>query len=166
MLFPPQRPLMRIHPIPRARATSLRAFRRTRLIVLLAAISVMLARLAVSWHYSLPEPGGPRVPTIHLYADGQLSTGGRPIAAIYASHRAQIWVPLDRIPRPVVDAVLVAEDRRFWTHPGVDVLPVGRAFPLHLRRGGVRGGGGTSTHHPRPTLFLRAPRHWGHTARL
>src|SRR3989454_6664503 len=136
MLFPPQRPLMRIHPIPRARATSLRAFRRTRLIVLLAAISVILGLLAVSWHYSLPEPGGPRVPTIHLYADGQLSTGGRPIAAIYASHRAQIWVPLDRIPRPVVDAVLVAEDRRGLAPPGGDVLAAGPAFHAHVKQGG------------------------------
>src|SRR2546428_6656665 len=153
MLFPPQRPLMHPHPIPPSRATALRAFRRTRPIVLLAAISAILGLLAVSWHYSLPEPGGPRVPTIHLYADGQLSTGGRPIAAIYASHRAQIWVPLDRIPRPVVDAVLVAEDRRFLTHPGGHGPARGRAFPPHPQRGEVPGGGRTIHPQPARTLF-------------
>jgi len=156
---------MRIQPIPVARATSLRAFRRTRLTVLLTAISVILGLLAISWHYSLPEPGGPRVPTIHLYANGQLSTGGRPIAAIYASHRAQSWVPLERIPRPVVDAVLVAEDRRFWTHPGIDLLAVGRAFHVNLKRGELREGGSTITQQLARTLFLDTRRTWGRKAR-
>ena len=156
---------MRIQPIPVARATSLRAFRRTRLTVLLTGISVILGLVAISWHYSLPGPGGPRVPTIQLYANGQLSTGGRPIAAIYASHRAQTWVPLDRIPRPVVDAVLVAEDRRFWTHPGIDLLAVGRAFHVNFRRGELREGGSTITQQLARTLFLDTRRIWGRKAR-
>ena len=156
---------MRIQPIPVARATSLRAFRRTRLTVLLTGISVILGLVAISWHYSLPDPGGPRVPTIQLYANGQLSTGGRPIAAIYASHRAQTWVPLDRIPRPVVDAVLVAEDRRFWTHPGIDLLAVGRAFHVNFRRGELREGGSTITQQLARTLFLDTRRTWGRKAR-
>src|SRR5438309_1855579 len=156
---------MRIQPIPVARATSLRAFRRTRLTVLLTGISVILGLVAISWHYSLPDPGGPRVPTIQLYANGQLSTGGRPIAAIYASHRAQTWVPLDRIPRPVVDAVLVAEDRRSWTHPGIDLLAVGRAFHVNFRRGQLREGGSTITQQLARTLFLDTRRTWGRKAR-
>src|SRR5438105_2663727 len=156
---------MRIQPIPVARAQSLRAFRRTRLTVLLTGISVILGLVAISWHYSLPDPGGPRVPTIQLYANGRLSTGGRPIAAIYASHRAQTWVPLDRIPRSVVDAVLVAEDRRFWTHPGIDLLAVGRAFHVNFRRGELREGGSTITQQLARTLFLDTRRTWGRKAR-
>src|SRR2546426_7242317 len=126
--------------IPVARAAPPRTFGRTRLTVLLTAISVILGLAAISWHYSLPAPDGPRSPIVHLYAHGQLSAGGRPVAAIYPSHRAQTWVPLERIPRSVVDAVLVAEDRRVWAPPGGDLLAAGRGLHVNLKRGEGREG--------------------------
>jgi penicillin-binding protein 1B len=147
------------------RAAPSRAFGRRRLTVLLIAISVILGLTAISWHYSLPAPDSLRTPTVHLYAHGQLSAGGLPVAAIYPSHRAQSWVPLERIPRSVVDAVLVAEDRRFWTHPGVDLLAVGRAFHVNLKRGEVREGGSTITQQLARTLFLDTRRTWGRKVR-
>lgn len=41
-----------------------------------------------------------------------------------------------------VSLVLVAEDKRFWNHPGVDVLALGRAFFWFLLRR-PKGGGST-----------------------
>src|SRR5712691_4100562 len=152
-------------PVAVPRAAPSRAFGRRRLTVLLIAISVILGLTAISWHYSLPAPDGLRTPTVHLYAHGQLSAGGRPVAVIYPSHRAQSWVALERIPRSVVDAVLVAEDRRFWTHPGVDLLAVGRAFHVNLKRGEVREGGSTITQQLARTLFLDTRRTWGRKVR-
>ena len=68
-------------------------------IFMAAAVFVPLVVLAgVSWLYSLPQPGD-SAPTIQLYA------GAQPIGTIYPAHRAQSWVPLAEIPRPVVDAV-------------------------------------------------------------
>ena len=43
------------------------------------------------------------------------------------------WVPLERFPTFVVAAVLNAEDRRFWNHPGVDYRGVVRAAVANLR---------------------------------
>jgi penicillin-binding protein 1B len=148
-----------------ARAAPPRPFGRTRLIVLLTAISVVPGLPAISWHYSLPAPDGLRPPAVHLYANGQLSAGGRPVATIYPSHRAQVWVPLERIPRSVVDAALVAEDRRFWSHPGVDLLAVGRAFHVNLKHGELREGGSTITQQLARTLFLDTRRTWGRKVR-
>ena len=44
---------------------------------------------------------------------------------------------LDAIPLRVVAASLAVEDRRFWRHPGVDILAIGRAVyqnSIHLKR--------------------------------
>ena len=68
--------------------------------------------------------------------------------------------PLDPPPR-VVAATLALEDRRFWSHPGVDPVAVVRAAWSHLHGGGS----GASTiamqvvrmQHPRPrTLWAKA----------
>ena len=68
--------------------------------------------------------------------------------------------PVDPPPR-VVAATLALEDRRFWSHPGVDPLAVARAAWRHLRGGGS----GASTiamqvvrmQHPRArTLWAKA----------
>ena len=121
-----------------------------------AALIVVLA--GTSWHYSLPEPG------ISATAIG-LFAGSQPVGTIYPAHRAQIWVPLDRMPRAVVDTVLIAEDRRFWTHPGVDLLAVARALHVNVKRGELRQGGSTITQQLARTLFLDPRRTWARKLR-
>ena len=44
----------------------------------------------------------------------------------------RIPVTLDRVAPAVLDATVAAEDQRFWHHPGVDPLAIGRAA-LHVR---------------------------------
>lgn len=55
--------------------------------------------------------------------------------------------PLDpaRLPTPLVQATLAAEDRRFFRHPGVDPLALLRAALHNLRAGRVVEGGSTLT---------------------
>ncbi len=43
--------------------------------------------------------------------------------------------PLTALPERVVAATLAIEDRRFWDHPGVDVLAIGRALRQNLGEG-------------------------------
>lgn len=52
---------------------------------------------------------------------------------------------LDQIPQHMQDAVVVAEDVRFWHHPGVDPIGVFRALLRNLRSKGVSEGGSTLT---------------------
>jgi penicillin-binding protein 1C len=54
-----------------------------------------------------------------------------------------IWVPLERISPHLLRATLVAEDRRFFRHGGVDPLALARAATVDLLRGRVVSGAST-----------------------
>jgi len=54
-------------------------------------------------------------------------------------------VTLDQVPKHLVDAVVVTEDVRFWSHPGVDPMGILRALFRNVRKGGVKEGGSTLT---------------------
>lgn len=49
------------------------------------------------------------------------------------------------IPQVMKDALVAAEDRRFWEHNGVDVVGTARAFVANYRAGAVTQGGSTLT---------------------
>src|SRR5262249_35164634 len=59
-----------------------------------------------------------------------------------------------------VDAVVVAEDRRFWNHPGIDFVAVLRAARANWKQGAVQEGGSTITQQLARTLFLDGSRTW------
>ncbi|MGH3665300.1 MAG: transglycosylase domain-containing protein, partial [Egibacteraceae bacterium] len=54
-------------------------------------------------------------------------------------------VPLKRIPKHVRNAVITAEDRKFWRHPGYDVEGIARAAVANVQARGVAEGGSTIT---------------------
>jgi penicillin-binding protein 1B len=54
-------------------------------------------------------------------------------------------VRLDEVPRALIDAVLAAEDHRFFEHGGLDVRALVRAAWANLRAGRVKEGGSTIT---------------------
>ena len=66
----------------------------------------------------------PTVTRIHA-ADGRLM-------AEYA-HEKRIFVPIEAIPKRLIQAFLSAEDKNFYRHPGVDPLGILRAVLTNLR---------------------------------
>jgi penicillin-binding protein 1A len=69
---------------------------------------------------------------------------GRLLATFAAEQR--IFVPINEIPQKVKDAFLSAEDKDFYTHPGVDIFGIGRAVLTNIREiGGSRRPVGAST---------------------
>jgi len=62
-----------------------------------------------------------------------------------AGHRYRYWITLDKIDPLLVKATLACEDRRFYFHPGVDILAVARAAWQDLEAGRVVSGGSTIT---------------------
>ena len=123
-------------------------------------VAAALGLVWVWWSYPLLDLRKEHLPAVHLYA------GGAEIAALQGTaRRSQIWVPLGEIPQPVVHAVLAAEDRRFFHHPGIDVRAVLRATVTNLRRGGVRQGGSTITQQLARMLFFSNDRTWGRKLR-
>ena len=136
------------------------AFRKRALGVVGLFVAVALGLVGAWWSYPLLDLRKEHLPTVRLYA------GSAEIAALQGTARhSQIWIPLGEIPQPVVDAILVAEDRRFFHHPGIDVRAVLRAAVTNLRRGGVRQGGSTITQQLARMLFFSNERTWGRKLR-
>ncbi|WP_312798139.1 transglycosylase domain-containing protein, partial [Tianweitania sp.] len=63
-------------------------------------------------------------------------------------------VPIDEMPDHVIQALLATEDRRFFTHWGIDFLGLARAMSENMRANGVVQGGSTLTQQLAKNLFL------------
>jgi penicillin-binding protein 1B len=66
----------------------------------------------------------------------------------------RILVGLDGVPRHLLDALFVVEDRRFRDHHGVDLRRLAGALIANLRARGVREGGSTITQQLVKNVFL------------
>jgi penicillin-binding protein 1B len=63
-------------------------------------------------------------------------------------------VSLQAVPRQLVDAILAAEDARFFQHPGMDLRGILRALLRNIRHGALREGGSTITQQLAKNYFL------------
>jgi penicillin-binding protein 1A len=66
----------------------------------------------------------------------------------------RIFAPLGQIPKSLKDAILATEDRRFYSHWGVDPVGIARAIFQNYRRGRIVEGGSTITQQLTKVLFL------------
>jgi penicillin-binding protein 1A len=87
------------------------------------------------WHYSkeLPEYSQlqdyePAVMTRVHAADGSL-------LAEYARER-RLYLPIQAVPKPVINAFVAAEDKNFYEHGGIDFSGIARAATLYVQQYG------------------------------
>jgi len=66
----------------------------------------------------------------------------------------RIFVPLAQIPKSLKDAIIATEDRRFYSHWGIDPIGIARAVYQNYRRGRIVEGGSTITQQLTKVLFL------------
>jgi penicillin-binding protein 1A len=81
---------------------------------------------------------------------------GRVIRALAEERR--IVVPIDRVPRHVIDAFLASEDKSFYEHDGLDYKGIARAFLENLKAGRITQGGSTITQQVAKTFLLTSDR--------
>ena len=55
------------------------------------------------------------------------------------------YTTLDQLPQTYIEAVLAVEDKRFYRHPGIDPIAIGRALVNDIRAGSYVEGGSTIT---------------------
>jgi membrane peptidoglycan carboxypeptidase len=105
----------------------------------LMAVLVTVAAVGVYKFVNVPSP--------QSLPQNQLATltysNGQTIATVGAENR--INVPLSQVPQHVRDAVIAAEDRGFYSEPGVSVRGTLRAVLNDLKGGGSSQGGSTIT---------------------
>jgi penicillin-binding protein 1A len=114
------------------------------LIVLSMIVAFVL--LGVYVHFARQVPALPDLATYAETAPGVtrvLAQDGT-LLAEFATERREI-VPLERVPQALVDAFVSTEDRRFFTHNGLDMRGTARALLRNLRAGNVVQGGSTIT---------------------
>src|SRR5213593_5062874 len=70
----------------------------------------------------------------------------------------RILVPLQEIPKPLVNAVIATEDSRFFEHRGVDFVGIARAMLANVVSGRIRQGASTITQQLARSLFLSPKR--------
>jgi penicillin-binding protein 1A len=63
-------------------------------------------------------------------------------------------VPLEQLPKYLIEAVIATEDRRFFEHIGIDFIGVFRALTVNARANGVVQGGSSITQQLAKNLFL------------
>ncbi len=74
-------------------------------------------------------------------------------------------VPLSEIPEHLQHAFIAIEDHRFYKHPGVDPIALGRAIFRNMRAPGTMEGGSTLTQQLARTLFLSNRKTYGRKIR-
>jgi len=77
-----------------------------------------------------------------------------------SSREKRRLVRFDDLPKTVVDAVLAAEDKRFFDHPGFDPIRVAGAAWVDVRRGSKAQGASTITMQVARSFFFTRERTW------
>ena len=117
--------------------------RRMLAALLLAASACSLAPIDLSTEGSLA------LRTTITAADGSF------LARLFRQNRA--LVPLEELPKDLIDAVVAAEDARFFDHPGYDIKSIARAALVNWQSGQVEQGGSTITQQYVKNTFLARP---------
>ncbi len=133
---------------------------RDRIAAVLFGVLVVLAAFAVTWllrqGYAVHRLTRGVGDTWFLAADGRRWFR-------MDEHRRD--VPLGEIPEHLQHAFIAIEDHRFYAHPGVDPIALGRAVVRNLREPGTLEGGSTMTQQLARTLFLSNKKTYGRKVR-
>ena len=92
----------------------------------------------------------PKMPLTIYSSDGQ-------VIGIYGEQRRE-FTKISDFPKILKDAVIAAEDKRFYDHWGVDVWGVARAMIGNVMAGGVQSGASTITQQVAKNFYLSSER--------
>ncbi|HXX53181.1 MAG TPA: PBP1A family penicillin-binding protein, partial [Thermodesulfovibrionales bacterium] len=87
------------------------------------------------------------LPGTKVYADDDVLVGELKI-------EKGIFVPMNRMPEHLVNAVIAVEDSRFWKHKGIDYVAILRAAVKDVLHVGLKEGGSTITQQLAKITFL------------
>ena len=143
--------------MPEAKPPGRRRLRRLALIVGLALLVVVsTGAAAVLWAFTVLHRSLPSVTaleTIQPLQGTQVFDENDESISEYQVER-RIFMPLPSIPRALRDALIATEDKRFYSHFGLDPIGILRALYQNYRRGRFAEGGSTITQQLTKVLFL------------
>lgn len=83
--------------------------------------------------------------------------GSEKIGVLFQDAHRQ-YLPYHQIPKDFVNAIVAAEDDKFFSHIGIDFLGIARAMVANIRAGRIVQGGSTITQQTAKNLFKRESR--------
>src|SRR5499425_1152216 len=122
----------------------------------LTLLGLLVVGIAALWAFTILPRSLPSVTALETLQPIQgtkiYDDNDEPITELHVERR--ILVPLAQIPQSLRDAILATEDRRFYSHWGIDPIGVARAIVQNYRRGRIVEGGSTITQQLTKVLFL------------
>ena len=106
----------------------------------IGAVVAVAAVYAAAWWIPLPERLEARGSTVVLYEDGSVAH-----AFLSEDEKWRIHSELHEIEPRYVEALIAFEDKRFWSHPGVDFIALTRAVLQDLWHREIVSGASTLT---------------------
>jgi penicillin-binding protein 1A len=70
------------------------------------------------------------------------------------------WLSIDQLPETMKTAMVSVEDRRYFSHPGVDPIGIARSIQVRITGGTWRQGGSTITQQLARNIFLTNSKTW------
>ena len=89
------------------------------------------------WHFSHGLPDHKQLADYQPATTSRLYAADGRLLAEYAREK-RIYVPVAAMPKRVLEAFVAAEDQRFFSHPGIDVIGVVRAVVANIANPGKR----------------------------
>src|SRR5437773_8283102 len=136
----------------------MRPFWKSFFIIALSVVAVVAGVLAGTVWYLFQDL--PSITGLHEYQPSLVTrvySADRQVIGQFVVER-RILVPLDKIPRQLVNALVAIEDSRFFEHRGLDFVGIARAAITNLASGKIRQGASTITQQLARSLFLSPKR--------
>ena len=93
------------------------------------------ATAGLLWHFSKDLPDYSQLKDYEPPVMTRVHAGDGSLLAEYAKER-RLYLPIQAIPKLVINAFVAAEDKYFYQHPGVDIYGIARAGMLYIENFG------------------------------
>jgi penicillin-binding protein 1A len=124
-------------------------------VILMALLSIIVGAFGGFLYWGLSDL--PEVKSLESYAPFEssfvYSSDGKVLAEVYLERRK--FIHHYKIPDQIKKAFVAIEDRRFYSHPGVDILGILRALYRDIMAQSIVEGGSTITQQLTKMLFLK-----------
>ena len=138
---------------------------RRSLLVKIAVVFAVMVAMGVAgvfggyWYFILQDPGDEisigNVERIFKLESPVYYDDQKTVVGVFFQEEHRSYVPYERLPRNFIHAIVSAEDKNFFTHPGFDIKGIVRAFLRNIKAGRVVQGGSTITQQTAENLFIQ-----------
>ncbi|WP_414901089.1 transglycosylase domain-containing protein [Sphingomonas flavalba] len=128
----------------------------------IGAITTVVAAIALAVTVYIQAAALPSYDALKSSPNGQMirvrAADGSVLLSLGPSYGE--WIPYRDIPQVMKDAMVSVEDRRYWSHPGVDPIGIARGIKISFQRDNRVRGVSTITQQLARNVFLSSNRSW------